>query len=554
MVFETLVADLLNRFLGDFVDNLDASQLNIGIWGGDVKLNNLEIKETALDDLDLPIKLKFGFLSNLVLKIPWKNLYTEPVLANIEGLYLIVVPNKGVVYNEEKAKKNEFETKQKSLVRLEENRKNRRKPKDPAADTFAEKMVAQVIKNLQVKIKNIHIRFEDKYTNRHRPFCAGVTLDFLDFQTTDENWQAMIVKEAVKVFHKLVSLQNLAVYWNPNSRLFSDLKSNEEIKKALMETIANENQKPDDFNNEEIKKALMETIANENQKPDDFKYILEPITIEAKLALNQKPDATEWEIPKIDLNVDVDKLALSIGKFQYQDVLLFLEAQERFVTAGRYLRFRPNLVEFRGHYKTWWHFAYNCILEENVRRKRRNWSWKRMKAHRQLVHEYQDAWVKKQTEKSPGATVLALIERAEKELDVFNLNVARQQAEMNIDRLELTRLEDQQKQGWGAWAKSWFGGSGGEQQPKKVEKHERQPDDIIGKFQEEMTPEEKQKLFDAIDYQENMPATDYPKTFVENKIKIKLKTVAVIVQEAVELEFMDLSANVEQRPSANALL
>lgn len=34
MVFESVVADLLNRFLGDFVDNLDASQLNIGIWGG----------------------------------------------------------------------------------------------------------------------------------------------------------------------------------------------------------------------------------------------------------------------------------------------------------------------------------------------------------------------------------------------------------------------------------------------------------------------------------------------------------------------------------------
>lgn len=34
MVFESIVADLLNRFLGDFVDNLDASQLNIGIWGG----------------------------------------------------------------------------------------------------------------------------------------------------------------------------------------------------------------------------------------------------------------------------------------------------------------------------------------------------------------------------------------------------------------------------------------------------------------------------------------------------------------------------------------
>lgn len=38
MVFESVVADLLNRFLGDFVDSLDASQLNIGIWSGNIRL------------------------------------------------------------------------------------------------------------------------------------------------------------------------------------------------------------------------------------------------------------------------------------------------------------------------------------------------------------------------------------------------------------------------------------------------------------------------------------------------------------------------------------
>ena len=61
---------------------------------GDVKLEQLQVKETALDDFDLPIKLKYGYLSSLVLKIPWKNLYNEPVIANIDGLNLIVVPNK----------------------------------------------------------------------------------------------------------------------------------------------------------------------------------------------------------------------------------------------------------------------------------------------------------------------------------------------------------------------------------------------------------------------------------------------------------------------------
>jgi len=38
MVFESLVADVLNRFIGEYVENLDSSQLNIGIWGGEYKL------------------------------------------------------------------------------------------------------------------------------------------------------------------------------------------------------------------------------------------------------------------------------------------------------------------------------------------------------------------------------------------------------------------------------------------------------------------------------------------------------------------------------------
>lgn len=38
MVFEALVSDVLNRFIGDYVENLDKSQLKIGIWGGEYGL------------------------------------------------------------------------------------------------------------------------------------------------------------------------------------------------------------------------------------------------------------------------------------------------------------------------------------------------------------------------------------------------------------------------------------------------------------------------------------------------------------------------------------
>ncbi|KAF8366090.1 hypothetical protein PRIPAC_83919 [Pristionchus pacificus] len=480
MVFESLVADLLNRFLGDFVDNLDSSQLNIGIWGGDVKLENLEIKESALDDLDLP------------------------------------------------AKKNAKEIKEKTLTRLEEARKNRRKPPDPQADSFAEKMVAQVIKNLQVAVHNVHVRFEDKYTNRSRPFAAGVTLAALQLDTTDSNWKKTIHKDAVKIVHKLVELNSLAVYWDSDVKLISDLTDKMKIRHLLREFIAAGEHRP------------------------KTKYILEPIRMQAKLSLNQKPETDEsnWKIPKIDLVVDMDQLTMAIGKMQYQDLLLFLEAQERFGLATQYLKHRPNLNEYKGHYKEWWLFAYKSILHEKVKRRRENWNWSRMKKHRDLVKAYTEAWVSKQTEKSPAASVTKMITDGEEKLDVFNVNVARQQAEMEIDRRGLTRLDDQ-PQGWMGWAKSWWGGSAEGAPPAKPPPGKG--GDIATKFQAAMTPEEKAKLFEAIDYEENMPPTNYPKEFVENRIDFKLGQVNIIVEGAIKMDFVGLHAALLQRPSAGAI-
>ncbi|ERE74588.1 vacuolar protein sorting-associated protein 13C isoform 1 [Cricetulus griseus] len=130
MVLESVVADLLNRFLGDYVENLNKSQLKLGIWGGNVALDNLQITENALSELDVPFKVKAGQIDKLTLKIPWKNLYGEAVVATLEGLYLLVVPGAN-------------------------------KPKEAKKDTFLEKLATQVIKNVQVKITDIHIKYED---------------------------------------------------------------------------------------------------------------------------------------------------------------------------------------------------------------------------------------------------------------------------------------------------------------------------------------------------------------------------------------------------------
>jgi vacuolar protein sorting-associated protein 13A/C len=44
-MFEGIIANLLNKYLGDFIDGIDASQLKISAFSGDVELFNLSVRK-----------------------------------------------------------------------------------------------------------------------------------------------------------------------------------------------------------------------------------------------------------------------------------------------------------------------------------------------------------------------------------------------------------------------------------------------------------------------------------------------------------------------------
>jgi len=48
--------------------------------------------------------------------------------------------------------------------------------KEEEETSFFENLVANIIRNLEVSITNIHVRFEDNVTNPEKPFSVGVTL------------------------------------------------------------------------------------------------------------------------------------------------------------------------------------------------------------------------------------------------------------------------------------------------------------------------------------------------------------------------------------------
>jgi vacuolar protein sorting-associated protein 13A/C len=53
------------------------------------------------------------------------------------------------------------------------------KVNDKNNDTFVERMQLQVIRNLELSIRNIHIVYEDKTTKPDHPFAFGITLNYI---------------------------------------------------------------------------------------------------------------------------------------------------------------------------------------------------------------------------------------------------------------------------------------------------------------------------------------------------------------------------------------
>lgn len=42
----------------------------------------------------------------------------------------------------------------------------------------------QIIRNLELQIQNIHIRYEDDYSKPEHPFSAGITLDSIEIKVS----------------------------------------------------------------------------------------------------------------------------------------------------------------------------------------------------------------------------------------------------------------------------------------------------------------------------------------------------------------------------------
>ena len=91
-----LFAGLVNQFLGPFCENLDGSQLSVGIFSGPTTIRDLKLKPSAVESvLNLPVRLHRGHIGCVTLDVPLTKLREKPVVVTVEDVYLQLLPKYG---------------------------------------------------------------------------------------------------------------------------------------------------------------------------------------------------------------------------------------------------------------------------------------------------------------------------------------------------------------------------------------------------------------------------------------------------------------------------
>ncbi|EIW86715.1 vacuolar protein sorting-associated protein 13 [Coniophora puteana RWD-64-598 SS2] len=485
---------VFNRILAPYIENLDMNQVNYGIGQGQLTLRNLRLKKGALDKFRLPVDVLEGYLGTFTLSLHWMNLGNQPVEVMIEDVYLLVVPSPQTQTDPEEEEQRAQAAK---AERLESAELLHMRGRADASETSPQNeglwssLTAKIINNLQITVKNIHIRYEDKLSVPGHPFAAGVTLASFTAVSVNEKWQPAFIESSAGAIHKLANLESLAVYFDTDSESMAGLPRSQSL---------------------EVFSALI----SGNAGRADHQFILQPVSGEGRIIVNHKLDEST---PHYDIQLFFDEIGVALDDDQYRDAISLVDMYHVFIRQHQYQKYRPTEQELEENRpRALLRFAGKAIMD-GVHEQRRKWTWAYFAERRDDRNEYVELFEKKvmNTLQDPYARRLSELEKKLSYEDIrFYRSIARSRLRKDAalrKKLEEERQQQQQQQqqqqprGWTSWL---WGSSQTDQQQDPA-------------FGGPMTDEQRKELYEALDYDEKSAIAD---SFEAPRDALKMRAVA----------------------------
>ncbi|XP_035658997.1 vacuolar protein sorting-associated protein 13B-like isoform X1 [Branchiostoma floridae] len=208
-MLESYIAPMLMSYVNKYIKNLKPSDLQLSLWGGDVVLNNLDLRLDVLEqELKLPITFLSGHIHELRVHVPWARLGYEPVVITINTIECVLkLRDASPGETDSTSSKTSTASSRASSV---DRSKVKRQLTGSDADLppgYVQTLINRVVNNVSIVVNNLILKYVED------DIVLSLNIKSAECYSVNEFWDSAFIDLTVEdlVLRKLIKFSDMTV-------------------------------------------------------------------------------------------------------------------------------------------------------------------------------------------------------------------------------------------------------------------------------------------------------------------------------------------------------
>lgn len=208
---EDLFTWVIQSFAGKYIKDISRDKLSISLYNGEARIEDMSLRDDVIETLlGVPVSVVQSNVSSISIKIPsWTNITSVHVELCVDDVFAVITPKEShfKVKDEDKYREkmrqvriyeangetNKEESVKPSLSKSDPTQYSSDTSKDKDNTSWYQRIGLTVLNNAVIKVKNVHLRYEDFMESTGKPWGFGVIIKDIELISTNSDWEEAIV-------------------------------------------------------------------------------------------------------------------------------------------------------------------------------------------------------------------------------------------------------------------------------------------------------------------------------------------------------------------------